>query len=435
MTLDFDPRAWNLLAGLVVVSGCGSHTISIDGDATDSINDGETTLNPDGPDSGPDTGPDTGPECFESADCPYGYYCYDGVCEYVPHHDGHIPYYDCYSDAECGGLQLCENNYCQYVYSPPECDFVAPRGPLLEIPEQALAMAFVDVDGDGAQELVVATQTALHVYESGSPMPTSHARGIESASVDAMVGGEFDGNPGADVMLLHDDELDLHASDGLGNLLPALPTPSPFPPTLGLQAGEFDGEPLTDLLAWGSGTTGVIYGSTSLFELLGGTVTSASSRELGQPGNGFTLLREGELLFVDIGGFIIGSVVPRGNGPLAQTSFDAFDSPLEASSSNIGGWTLVEAFSRLNSSMTQSWGLWGAVTQMRAGDLDGLDDIDELALIVDDRAWLYVGGTCLLPVSFEFVALELALGDHDGDGDDELAVLTGDNTISIVDVE
>lgn len=423
--MDFDPRAWNLLAGLALVTGCSGRTIAVDGDSTDSV-DGETTLDP-----------DTGPECINVDDCPSGYYCYDGVCQYVPHHDGHIPYpyYDCYSDVECGSLSLCEFNYCEGVYSPPQCDFVLPQLPVLEIPDPGLALAFVDVDADGAKELVVATQTQLHVFESGSMMPTSHARGIESSIVDAMVGGDFDDNPGVDVMLLHDQELDLHASDGLGNLLPAQGSPAPYPLTYGLEAGEFDGLPRTDLLAWGSATTGVIYGNGGAFDLLGGVVTSASTRDFGLSGEGFTLLRDNELLFVDIGGFITGSVFLRGGEPRAQTGMDVFDHAYEVGSSNLDGWTLIDVFDRSTANLTSRWGSLGSVTQMRAGELDGVDDTDELALIRDGELWVHVGGMCLLPVPLDSLATELAFGDHDGDGDDELAVLTAGGLISIVDIE
>jgi hypothetical protein len=428
MTLDFDPRAWNLLAGLTVVAGCGSHTISLEGDSSDSINDGETTQNP-------DSGPETGPECVDGSDCPYGYYCYDGVCEYVPHHDGHVPYYQCYSDYDCGSLSVCEFNYCQYVYSPPQCDFVLPQAPVFEILEPVLALAFVDVDSDGARELVAATQTQLHVIENGSPTPVSHARGLESSSVDAMVGGAFDDMPGDDVVVLHDDELDLHPSDGLGNLLPAQGPLSPYLGTRGLEAGAFDAEPLTDLLAWGTSTTGVLYGSGETLNLLGDVISSASARDMGTPEHGFTFLRDNELLFIDIGGFVTGAVFLYGPSPHAQASFDALGETGEVGSSSIADWTMIEFFDRSSANLSWRWGLLGTVGYMRSGDLDGVDSTDELALLVDDTLWLYVGGECLLQVPLDGAVTALAFGDHDGDGDDELAVSTSANTISIIDVE
>jgi hypothetical protein len=441
MTMDVYPRAWNLFTGLALVSGCSGRTISSDGDSTDSINDGETTLNPDSPDSSSDTssdsGPDTGtPECYDDVECGYGFYCYDGICEYAPQHDGHYPDYDCYEDYECGELGLCEFNYCQSVYYPPQCDFGLLGGPTLEIPDQALALAFIDVDQDGAEELVVATQTQLHVYENGAFGPVSHARGEGSPSVDAMVGGDFDGNPGSDVMLLHDDELDMHASDGLGNLLSALPTPSPYPSLRGLEAGEVDAQPLTDLLAWGSETSGIYYGNGSAVGVVGGDVTSGSVRELGLLNEGFTLLSGNQLWFADVNGLVFGSVFLRGDSPHAQASIDSFGAPLEAGTSIIDDWTLVEVYDRSSLNQTGRWGLPTIVMHARAGDLEGLDENDELALILDDgNLLLMIGGQCLLPVPLDGAAIELAFGDHDGDGDDELAVLTSVDTISIIDVE
>jgi hypothetical protein len=417
MTLDFDPRAWNLLAGLAVVAGCGGRTISGDGDSHDSTNDAET-----------------GVECLDNNDCPDGYYCHDGECEYIQYHDGHVPYYSCYTDSECGLLELCEQSYCQWVYNPPPCDFELPAAPAFEISEPVLALAFVDVDDDGAQELVVGTQLLLHVIDSSSPMPVSHLREIGSPDIDAMVGGAFDGTAGQDVILLYAGGLFLHGSDGLGNLLYAGTTLSPYPDTLGLEAGSFDDEALTDLLAWGASTTGVIYGTGGTLGLFGEAVTSASARDLGLPGNGFTLLRDNELLFIDVGGFIVGSTPLRGDSPHAQTSMNAQGEPLEVGSSGIGvGWTLIEVFHRSSGSMTTRWALTGLVSHMRSGDLDKLDETDELALIVDDALWLNVGGQCRLWIT-DGPGVEFAFGDHDGDGDDELAVGSG-NTVSIIDVE
>jgi hypothetical protein len=437
MTMDVYPRAWNLFTGLALVSGCSGRTISSDGDSTDSINDGETTLNPDGPDSSSDSGPDTSsPECYDDADCGYGFYCYNGICEYAPQHDGHYPDYDCYEDYECGELGLCEFNYCQFINYPPQCDFVLPEGLTLEIPDQALALAFVDVDQDGAHELVVATQTQLHVYENGAFGPVSHARGDGSASVDAMVGGDFDGNPGSDVMLLHDDWFDVHASDGLGNLGPALTSLSPQPQLVGLAAGEFDDQPLTDLLTWGSNLSGVIFGDGTTSGFFGGNATSGSARELGLPGEGYTLLIDNELQFSDLDGSNVSSVFLRGDSPRTQASIDSFGAALEAGTSIIDDWTLVEVYDRSSSNQTGRWGLPTIVMHARAGDLEGLDENDELALIVDDgNLLLMIGGQCLLPVPLDGAAIELAFGDHDGDGDDELAVLTSVDTVSIIDLE
>jgi hypothetical protein len=250
-----------------------------------------------------------------------------------------------------------------------------------------------------------------------------------------MVGGAFDDMPGDDVIVLHGDGLVLNASDGLGGLAPGVSLPSPFPSTLGLEAGEFDGEPITDLLAWGSSSTGVIYGSGAPLELLAGNVTSASSRELGLQGSGFTLLHDDELLLIDIDGAPIGSISPRGDSPVVQTSLGAFGGGHDVISSQIEGWTLVDVHERPGPNLWSRWGMPGTISHMRAGHLDSFGESDELALIVDTQLWLQIESGCLQPVPLDGAATQLAFGDHDGDGDEELAVLTGANTISIIDVE
>jgi hypothetical protein len=441
MTMDVDPRIWNLLSGLALVSGCSSRVTSAEAEATDSL-DGESTLDPDSSsDSSPDSSPDSGPECVTDAECPTGYYCNNyGSCEYAGR-DGYVvdeALWDCEYDSDCGYLALCGGHNCFEVQLPPECAFMPSRAPALDILVAPLALAFVDVDDDGAHELVVVSPTQLHVFETGSPIPVLYARGIESNVVDGIVGGAFDETPGADLMLLHDDQLHLHASDGMGGLLPASPSPNPFALAHGLAAGEFDGEPSTDLLVWGSVTSGVIYGSGELLQLYEGPVTSASARDLGLPGNGFTLLRDHILRFFDLTGVALETAPLRGDEPRTQASVDVLGETLEVGSSVFDRgevWTLVEAFDRTTSSQTEEWGVGGTVTQMHAGELDGLDDIDELALIASGELWVRVGGDCLLPVPLDGTAQELAFGDHDGDGDDELAVLTAANTVSLIDVE
>jgi hypothetical protein len=410
--IELDSRAWNLLVGLAVVAGCG------------------------GPASSDDDSDETSSVCKSGADCPEGHVCNEGVCEYVTPEGGDL---ECASDLECATLELCESDACQPVGSPPACEATLVSVPPFEISEPVLQIAFVDVDDDDADELIVATQTQLHVYETGATMPVSYPRDIESAEIQAMVGGAFDDMPGADVMVLHDDQLDLYASDGLGALAPAVSMPSPHLDTRGLTAGAFDTEPTTDLLLWGSFTAGLRYGSGEELDVLVGDITSGDARDLGLPGSGFTLLRNSELLFIDIEGSTIGSAYLRGTTPAAQTSIDVLGAPLEIVGSSVQGWTLIELYDRLDSSVTNRWGIpENNISHMRAGDLDGLDEMDDVALVVDGDLSVFLSNECLLPVPLDGPAVDVVLGDHDGDGDDELAVHTQTDVASsvlIVDVE
>jgi hypothetical protein len=303
-----------------------------------------------------------------------------------------------------------------------------------------LELGFGDVDVDGAHEVVALGDTMLHIYENGSSVPLSLPRGTESIYVADMVGIAFDDAPGKDVLAWHDAMLEMYASDGLGGLGPAMPVMSPYTAIDGFVAGPFDAESGEDLLIWGIDAAGVLYGSGDVLTLTGDAVDSATARELGLPGNGFTLLQGHQLMFLDLDGLDVGSVVLYGSGPHQQSNFDTMGMPLEIGTSiqvSQPTWTLVEVFDRLTTNQVRRWGVPGTIERVRAGDLDGLDESDELALVIDGTPWLYVADECLLPVPLEGVGvvIDVAFGDHDGDGDDELAVQLEPNRIALVDVE
>jgi hypothetical protein len=194
-----DPRAWNLLAGLSLIAGaCSGRNLSSD----DGTNDGSESV---------------GPECSQDSDCPPGYYCRDGVCSYHISLDGGVGgWAECYELDDCGPLSLCLSYYCS---SPiPDlhgCPLTAEFGIPLTIGQPPLALSFVDVDADGAAELVAATQAELHAFESGSNVASVSARVYESSSIVAMVAGDFESDPGQDLALLVDDTLLVHRADGI----------------------------------------------------------------------------------------------------------------------------------------------------------------------------------------------------------------------------
>src|SRR5688572_30766017 len=98
---SFDPRAWNILAGLCLTSGCSGRTIGADDGGPDASGTETTTVGT------LETG---GPECQTDDDCTPGYYCLEGVCYYQPVPDGHWEY-NCYSDGDCRGFELCNYGY------------------------------------------------------------------------------------------------------------------------------------------------------------------------------------------------------------------------------------------------------------------------------------------------------------------------------------
>jgi hypothetical protein len=425
-----NPRAWNIVAAMCLASGCGGRTSSVDGSSDGSSDASESTESNTTSDM-LDTG---GPECVSPFDCD-GYYCYydtylciDGMCQCGHPH--------CYTDSDCSTLEICEFGYCQLLHSPPACPAPDPA-PGLSIPVAALAMHFVDVDSDGAEELVLATTSELQVYESGSDIPLVSPRGLDSDSIDAMVGGPFDATPGDDVVILSADELRLHASDGTGNFAAPSASASSWPNSVGLLDAELDGAAPADLLIWASSGAGVELGDGDAFPLSVENIGSATARSLADPLGGFVLQHDTRLDFYTVGGLAIGSSEMRGSSPYALTSITQLGESFDLSSSAVlpGPWTIIQQWSPGTGSSGPHWGLLGRVTAMAGGDFDG-DARADLALIIDGALQIQFAGlsdeTCLAMYPFAAIAQDLAIGDHDGDGDDEIAVRFQGGNIAIL---
>lgn len=436
-----DPRAWNIIAGLCVASGCGGRTLSSDASGTDTSESSHSSTESNSTIGTLDTG---APECVADGDCPTGYYCYDGECEYVPHQDGHIeegnwsP--DCYTDSECSQLSICVSGLCHQLGAPPECPAPDPVEDL-PIPLAALALQFVDVDADGADEMVVATQSELQVYESGEDLPQVSPRGFDSDSIDAMVGGPFDAIAGDDVVILFADELRLHGSDGAGGFAVPSMSPSDYPDSVGLLGGELDGVPPADVLIWASSGAGVALGSGAVVPLSVEMIGSASARWLADPLGGIVLQHGNVLDFYTTAGLVNGSVEMRGDAPYALTSITHLGQSFDLSSSVIPhrqSWTLIEHWVPPTGNFGTQWGLRGQVTAMASGDFDG-DTQADVAFIVDAAVQIQFAvltdATCLALYSFPITPRNLAVGDHDGDGDDELGVRFQAGNIEILDGE
>lgn len=172
-----DTRWWNLSMGLAAttaMSACGP-TIFLEGEdtITDSDTDGPTT-SPTGPTQPP-------PECMDNSDCDPGWTCDGGAC--VPYYDdycldggccyedccyGGCYYYECYSNYECGPNEFCFEGYCapQPEVELPQCDevgLVPLPLPLDEEGDSIMTLSFVDVDGNGTEELLVGRTTGAQL--------------------------------------------------------------------------------------------------------------------------------------------------------------------------------------------------------------------------------------------------------------------------------
>ena len=469
---DLDPRAWNLFVGLSLAAGCSVPSQSDDGEASgteasggtetsgdtttgDGDGDGETTTSEDNETSGDTTTGDgddgettAGPcACEDDEDCQTPGckdFCYLGHC---------VNYLPCYS-YNCGTFEVCKSGECTPLGEPAfGCgfgfEFNIPT--VHELGAPPLALSFVDIDDDGEDELVVATETELLVYESDSNVPTVSPRIPAVADETRIVAGHFDAQPGEDVTLLVEGEYHRYFSDSAASLVAPIVEPCPLLAAEDLLAGDFDGQPPTDLLVWGN--------QGALLELTDETVLLSSDRirgaaayEYGSADGGVLLLRSTNPILFDFRGnqlatgVNLGSEVGRLRGIGQSKYFGVFRNDpyfarpwyevrvFEAS-------TLDEAslilFAQTGVDYDPQYGPDGGVA---AGDFDG-DQYDD---IIVSYGWahpldvVFSAGSqpCIASQDLgpDDVGFDIAVGDHDGDGDDEAALTQGDRVL-IVDLE
>ena len=444
MRPNFDVRTWNLFFGFTLAAGCSSRPLSLDsetGDDDGSSGSSDVTTATTSPTSQTTTTDDSG-ECQSDAECPPGYYCLDGVCEYLVAPDGH--WYECYSDDQCDSLELCRYSYCQLQMSPPECQTPAAQLIPLPLPDTALALSFADVDDDGAEELVVASEMQLHVLEHGGMGPTSSPRGIGSPSILDMAAGELDGQPGEDLAILHvGNERLVHASDGMGGFAPASAESLPLMAATGLIVERFDGGgPIDGVLSWGhDGAALELDGQIQLLE--NEPIFGGAYRDPATGVGGFSLRASGQLLFYELGGGLITTTWSEYIEPIgALTSIVTYGEPIDVTGDRMDSaqpWTLLSHYLAASYNFAAQWGVPLVVSEMKGADLRG-DMYDELVLIADGQLWIYreVGylpEECLVLVELPEPVVEIAIGDHDGDGDDEIGVRLESGAVGVLDDE
>lgn len=436
MHTNFDPRKWNIIAGVALLTaGCGSRQAGFGaneaGDAGPEGGDVGIETGDGGSEAG-DAGSETGPECETSSDCPASYACYYGICEYYSTHDGGWGYYyECYSDEECR-FGVCVANYCEEASpSLDECQDVEMETMIpVGVDNEILALQFADVDDDGHDEVVLATATDLHVYKDTMQPMTITPRGAWAGELKDLTTGDFDGLPGDDLIVLIEGDLVLHASLGDGTFAPGVATPVSLMGSKGLLAGDFDGQSPTDLLVWGSDGAVVERGFDSL-ALSDQPVDAVAAFAFGAAVPRFALRHANELDLFSLDGQLSNHAQGLGLGPLTLVAFTTELGPHYATIRPHPGWSEIELRDATGEPTWPEWNVYAGVPeQLRAGDLNG-DGADEIVILgVGDEVDIYYtptgAGECSFPTLITLGEFEIlaALGDRDADGDDELALRT-----------
>jgi hypothetical protein len=476
MTSSLDVRAWNLFAGAALLAGCtarpsdgaadesstsmgstedGTESSDSETDTTGTETTTDSTETGDPPECRSDDDCDTYylcnngmcVECITTADCAYqdGLVCIGGECVLDPDLPGGQI---CWDDDECPEFEICRNfggfghGYCQPAGDPlPNCEPGLTGIPTVLDPDAPpLALSFVDVDADGRDELAVATETELLVYEVGVDVPTVTAREMPSVTVRAMVAGQFDAQPGEDLALLVDGDLHRYFADGVAgfvnpnfDLSPVVIDPD------GLIAGDFDGIAAMDLLVWGLDSAAIDLGDATV-PLFQGTVYNAAAfdQSVAEPG---VLLADGDFLqLFELAGAAVTTQ------PTVNISVVAAHSPMlrrYVSLQPKGSWSILWLWNPVSLDQAGSVLHPNIALELAAGDFDG-DQHDEIVTIDSEVTLVFsvLDGDprrdrCIATVDLGVAGAITghAIGDHDGDGDDELAVALDTGVVVIVDGE
>lgn len=450
---------WNLSRGLVtgiVMAACGPQIVP------------ET-----------DTDPTVGGEACESTrDCPAGQQCYDGRCMeescgsagccygsnfdaeycYEEPYDPYDPYYgtdtytdtytdttdtdttglECDSSADCSPLQVCsEQGTCDDVPALPPCAS-APQLALLDLPTASdaefVSLAFVDANGDAAQDLVVGRNGDAELLLGPGDGPPI-ALPVNDAAVISATAGDLDADGDVELVLSTADGLVLVLTDdgaGTGNYVQATIQPVDGP-LRDLATLQWDGDQLLDVVGRVEGSGAVLLWGDAMGGFSNATYLATDVPVLSLTRSDLDGDAYGDVVLQDEGGvrrfqgsergdILEDGLLPNSEGGTRMVASAAIDggAPFE-----VVGVTYTD-----EGSLVELWpqGLDGPQRHVLAGSrrAAGMGDFDG-----DGMADLMVGGdfvvdyvrgaegpsfTCTSPVENPAWMLGMAVGDLDGNG-------------------
>lgn len=465
-----DTSRWNLFTsgvGLAVaVIACGPAIGTEDSDS----NSGDASESAGSSDAS-DTNSTQGADCLSDADCGgYGYRCVDNVCEYdctgcgcgqppPPGTDVRcpgslMPYYDCYTDYDCGEGQICEYGSCQTapidcsgipvsdqtialqfstpsaapvvalafanVASAPEATLLVARGTAIEAmneggvgtvivqtPSDLVTFAAADLDGDAVVDVVTAElgDTAMLRLWHGEMDGTFTATEIAQPLVDAraLAIGDREG----------DLQLDVYAHVGRDVLVFPTAAGVPLGAAQPLLTGQVDAMALIDVA--NDGVSDVAFGDASAFWLY---------RELLSPDP--VPIGEAQSPLIDT--LVVADFSGDGEAELAGLAAPA---ALATFFGEVPTWPAIAGT------------LPAGYAAATAGDIDG-DGREDLVIVEVDLASVLVRyGAAGMPEAMlepyrcetrydiELLGQRVAAGDADGDGRAEVAVADASQVVLV----
>lgn len=442
-----DPSVWNLGVPAMLLAACGPVVVGGGGGGSaDDGTAGETGTTDGDSHSGSATSPSTSAstgttssvECEGPQDCPPGYSCIDGMCDYEVCADGGAEFgcgYDCYSAYECDSGDVCQYGVCTQVEPESSCDGVPFA---LSIPIEAVgvrSLAFIDVGAADRGLLVGGAGTQL-VRVDGTITTID-----EDAIAEAMAVGDLDADG--------DEDLAMATNDGRvrivlqqGSWLPSELGQMRMANLVAIADSEADGFP--DVFASSGVTDTVVFrnegpGGWLDAQMVGEPLSSLARGSLDGDLDEDVLM-QGQRLDVLVAGDLEHPIdVPTpaliSLRVLAVGDFDQSGEDDVAMFDAVNGTSFVTVMrSPVLASAGAATTWWPAgVSVLATGDLDGDGDPDVVGADGDQQLAIGWGSnepgldlfSCVSTMQTELEVTRLAVGDFTGDGRNDIAISDG----------